>query len=211
MSKTQPCTSGHAVVFPGWCWVLQTRNVEVSQDCWDLLNMSRLILGVLCSKLCLHQACRWSHTCSSPALETVQHFQGFADHTPGSCACHTAFSWRNNLAAAPDLRVHQWGTEEMQKRGKHRDTAGWGRTGSRVGQHQAHGGHCSEAAGATQALLSFALEQLCLQSVPCQLWGVTGVIPHVLRSHTPSLQSFTLILGRERKFVLTFAFISLNR
>lgn len=57
--------------------------------------------------------------------------------------------------------------------------------------------------GATQALLSFALEQLYLKFIPCQLWDVTGVIPqdtaHVLRSHRSSLQSFTLILGRERE------------
>lgn len=130
--------------------------------------------------------------------------------TLGSCACHTVFPWRNNLAAAPDLRVHQRDTEEMQKIGKHTVTEGQGRTGPST-----HGGHCSEVGGAPLALLSFALEQLYLLFHTMTLMGYywchsTG---HSTRSKEP--QAFLTILyldfkQTERKFALTFAFISLN-
>lgn len=109
---TMPCCAGYSGTQCG---------CDRSWDRWDLLSMSRIILWVLCSKTLLAPDLQVEPhmllTCTgdSPTLPRL-----CRSHTPGACACHRAFPGRNNLAAAPDLRVHQWGTEEMQKVGKQR-------------------------------------------------------------------------------------------
>lgn len=78
--------------------------------------MGAVLQGSACTRHAGGATCashlHWRQPSTSKALQIT--------HTWILCL----FPCRNNLAAAPDLRVHQGGAEEMQKIGKQRDIEG---------------------------------------------------------------------------------------